>query len=215
MPPVDGGPDDCELLCRMADQARDLSARREAWGVFYGRHARYLHGACARAHSKLIGIDRVPDAVSDTFLRAYEKAATFKLSGASPEDQQRAVRAWLVRINENIVRDYFRSAPGIAFVEDSELERRRDAHGDVEPTSGGPVDGRIRLLEEGLDGLSEREQRVLRETVFWYVDGARQQRMPHAAMERLAKELDTTPVNIRQMRARAMATLRQYVLDRS
>lgn len=108
---VDGGPDDCELLRRMADQGSDLSVRREAWGLFYQRHAPYLHRVCARAHSKLIGLDRVPDAVSDTFLRAYEKAGTFSLSGVSPDDQYRAVRGWLTKLNENIVRDYFRNAP--------------------------------------------------------------------------------------------------------
>jgi len=215
MPPVDGGPDDCELLCRMADHSSDLSARRDAWGVFYERHAPHVYRACARAHSRLIGIDGVPDAVSETFLRAYEKARTFELTGATPEDQKRAVRAWLMRINENIVRDYFRNAPTVAFVDDSELEEPRNARNAGRTSSDGPVDGRTRLIEEGLKQLSDREQRVLRETVFWYVDGARQQRMPHAAMERLMKELNTTAANIRQMRARGMAALRQYVLDRS
>ena len=174
-----------------------------------------MYRACARAHSRLIGIDGVPDAVSETFLRAYEKARTFELTGATPEDQKRAVRAWLMRINENIVRDYFRNAPTVAFVDDSELEEPRNARNAGRTSSDGPVDGRTRLIEEGLKQLSDREQRVLRETVFWYVDGARQQRMPHAAMERLMKELNTTAANIRQMRARGMAALRQYVLDRS
>src|ERR1700730_12743729 len=165
MPPADGGPDDCELLRRMADQSGDLSARREAWGVFYEGHARYVDPAWARAHSTLIGIDKVPDAVSDTFLRAYEKAGTFKLSGASPEDQQRGLRAWLMRINENIVRDSFRNVPTVTFVEDSELENRQNAQHYPRPVSDGPVDTRAGLVEQGLKELSDREQRVLRETV--------------------------------------------------
>jgi hypothetical protein len=85
MLPADGGPDDCELLRRMADHASERSARREAWGVFYERHAKYVHRKCVAAHSKLIGIENVTDAVSDTFLRAYEKSATFRLSGASAQ----------------------------------------------------------------------------------------------------------------------------------
>jgi RNA polymerase sigma factor (sigma-70 family) len=213
--PVDDAPDDCELLRRMADQACGLSARREAWGVFYERHARSVARACAGSHASLIGIDKVRDAVSDTFLRAYEKAATFRLSGASPGDQQRAVRAWLMRINDNIVRDYFRNSPVVAFVEDGELDEGQTLRQDVSASTDDAPGSRVNLIEEGLKTLSDREQRVLRETVFWYIDGAVQQRMPHAAMEKLAGEFDTTPANIRQIRVRALGKLRQYVLDRS
>ena len=124
---ADGGPDDCELLRRMADDASERSARREAWGVFYERHAKYVYRKCAAAHSRLIGIDNVTDAVSDTFLRAYEKSATFRLSGAPAEVQERIVRAWLLRISENIIRDHFRNSPKIVFAEESELENQQDA----------------------------------------------------------------------------------------
>ena len=211
MLPPDGGPDDCELLRRMADDASEQSARRDAWGVFYERHAKYVYRKCVAAHWKLIGIDNVADVVNDTFLRAYEKAATFRLSGASAEDQQRIVRAWLLRINENIVRDRFRNSPNIVFAEESELEDQEDPRDETaEPPSVKSV-----LIEEGLKQLSDREQRVLRETVFWFVPGARHQRMPHAAMASLAEELNTTPANVRQMRARALETLRQYILARS
>ncbi len=215
MLPPDGGPDDCELLRRMADNASERSARREAWGVFYERHAKYVYRKCAAAHSKLIGIENVGDAVSDTFLRAHERAATFKLSGASVEDQQRVVRAWLLRINENIVRDHFRNSPKIVFAEESELENQEDARDETKLLSVEPLSAKSVLVEEGLKHLSDREQRVLRETVFWYVPGARSQRMPHAAMASLTKELNTTPANIRQIRGRALETLRQYVLARS
>jgi RNA polymerase sigma-70 factor, ECF subfamily len=214
MPPVAGGPDDCELLRRMADQACDLSVRREAWGVFYERHAKFVARACEGSHARLIGIDKVLDAVTDTFLRAYEKAATFRLWGASPGDQRRAVRAWLMRINENIVRDYFRNSPLVAFVGDWELDEAQNVRDDISASDDIP-DSRVKLVEEGLETLSDREQQVLRETVFWYANGAVQQRMPHAAMEKLASELDATPANIRQIRVRALGKLRQYVLDRS
>lgn len=215
MHPVDGGPDECELLRRMADSTLEFPARREAWGMFYQRHAPYVHRACTRAHSKLIGLDRVPDAVSDTFLRAYEKASTFSLVGVAPDAQTRAVRGWLTRINENIVRDYFRNAPMVDFVAEETLEAGEAAQKNEDGRSmpGTSLSGHATLIELGLGTLSEREQRVLRETVFWYVDGAQQQRMPHAAMTRLATELGVTPSNIRQIRTRALGKLRQYVLD--
>lgn len=183
--------------------------------MFYQRHAPYVHRACTRAHSKLIGLDRVPDAVSDTFLRAYEKASTFSLVGVAPDAQTRAVRGWLTRINENIVRDYFRNAPMVDFVAEETLEAGEAAQKNEDGRSmpGTSLSGHATLIELGLGTLSEREQRVLRETVFWYVDGAQQQRMPHAAMTRLATELGVTPSNIRQIRTRALGKLRQYVLD--
>lgn len=211
----DGGLDDCELLRRMADNAGNLSARREAWGVFYGRHAEYVRRSSLRAHSTLIGPDQVRDAVHDTFLRAYQRAGTFELIGASAENQRKAVRAWLFRINENIIRDYFRNTPMVLFVEDSELEEHLErAREGTAPQPDGPSDAKVAVLEQGLNGLTDREQRVLRETAFWYVPGLRQQRMPHAAMQRLANDLNTTPANIRQLRARAMEKLKKYVLER-
>jgi RNA polymerase sigma factor (sigma-70 family) len=215
MLPADGGPDDCELLRRMADDASERSARREAWGVFYERHAEYVYRKCAAAHSRLIGIENVTDAVSDTFLRAYEKSATFRLSGAPAEVQERIVRAWLLSISENIIRDHFRNSPKIVFAEEPELDDREDVRDGTEHLSVEPQSAKSALVEEGLKQLSDREQRVLRETVFWYVPGARYQRMPHAAMASLAKELNTTPSNIRQIRVRALETLRQYILARS
>lgn len=203
------------MLRRMADESSDLGTRREAWGQFYERHARYVQRVCSRAHSQRIGHDRVPDAVSDTFLRAYEKAATFNFCEASRDEQARAVRGWLARINENIVHDYFRNAPTVDYTDEPKevVWETTSASTDVPPEDA--PDGDAKLVEEGLNTLTEREQRVLRETVFWYVDGARQQRMPHAAMERLAADLGTTPSNIRQIRTRALSKLRQYVLDRS
>jgi len=215
MLPPDGGPDDCELLRRMADDASERSARREAWGVFYKRHAEYVYKKSAAAHSKLIGIDNVADVVTDTFIRAYEKAGTFRLSGVPAEDQERIVRGWLLRINENIIRDHFRNSPKVVFDEESELEELKDVRNQTVLVQATEVSADSAIVEEGLKQLSDREQRVLRETVFWYVPGARSQRMPHSAMASLAKELNTTPANIRQIRARALDTLRQYIVSRS
>jgi RNA polymerase sigma factor (sigma-70 family) len=198
----------------MADPRNDPLERRHAWGVFYGRHAEYIRRVCVRAHFHLIGYDGAKDAVHDTFLRAYEKAGTFKLTEIPGEAQQKAVRAWQVRINENIVRDYFRNRPKVVFVESPEEESVESQPLGSVPDPEELSSARIALVERALAELNEREERVLRETMFWYVPGLRVQRMPHSAMEALAAELGTTAANIRQMRARAMVKVRKYIEDR-
>jgi RNA polymerase sigma factor (sigma-70 family) len=143
--------------------------------------------------------------VQDTFVRAYEKAGTYKPDGEVDGvlGRQR-VRAWLGRISENIVHDYYRHEPQITFMDEGELPPEDP----VDPTRDTGGSEKLRRLEDALAQLSEREQEVLRATAMWYKPGERQQRLPNSEMKKLAASWNTSSDNIRQIRGRALAKLR-------
>jgi DNA-directed RNA polymerase sigma subunit (sigma70/sigma32) len=69
----------------------------------------------------------------------------------------------------------------------------------------------MELLKSGFALLTDSEQTILRATMFWWQANREHQRMPHAAMEQLARQVGKRPENIRQIRARALKKLVNYV----
>jgi RNA polymerase sigma factor (sigma-70 family) len=212
VPPCDDM-SDFELIRRMADQKVDFEAARNAWGCFYVRHQASLLLVCTYDYGCVIGREGVGDLVQNAFLRAFDGATTFDHAVACEAVvQKRRVRKWLARIAENLIRDRYRGQPDVRLLDDDE---------DLE-TLGGPTDQsasqvrvpeskRLKLLKSGFALLSEVEQTVLRATMFWWQAGQEHQRMPHAAMEELSKQIGKSPANIRQIRLRSIEKLEKYV----
>src|SRR3954466_6708958 len=75
----------------MLDAARDGDAA--AFGRLAERHRREIHRHCVR----LVGAHDAEDAVQDTFLRAWQRLATFQ--------GRASLRAWLFRIATNVCYD--------------------------------------------------------------------------------------------------------------
>src|SRR5438270_3737363 len=97
---------DFELIRRMAEQEMDFTAARDAWGRLYVRHQRFLLRVCRLDHAYLLGTDGVKDLVHETFLKAFDRAATFDhTEECDIVVQERKCRGWLARIAENLVRD--------------------------------------------------------------------------------------------------------------
>jgi RNA polymerase sigma factor (sigma-70 family) len=209
---------DSELLRLMATPAGGNDTARTAWEEFYRRHFRYLRAVCTRAFLGIVGQAGVPEIVHDTFIRAYQKAGTFRSEdGIGPDGDRRHVRGWLGRISENIVRDRFRDEPDIVFVEEDDLIAKpaqivddplesRDSNRTGEATSP-----QLQRFETAFSTLSEREQEVLRQTAFWYRSDGQPQRMPNSAMKRITESLNISAANVRQIRARATAKLKVYM----
>jgi len=197
---------DAELLRRMSVEPRGSPDGQEAWAEFYGRHRLYMYRVCYKAYVATIGEARVAELVQDTFVRAYERSGTFVPDiTADADGGRRRVRAWLGRISQNMLRDYFRREPHVIFLEESELQE--EDRSPYSPDDVAPSDGAKRI-EKALAQLTLREQEVLRVTGMWYQPGRPQQRLPNSVAKELASSLNTSSDNIRQIRARAMNKLR-------
>jgi RNA polymerase sigma factor (sigma-70 family) len=204
------GRGDLELLHLMA--AGDSMAF-DAWEEFYARHGGYLYTFCKHTFTGRVGEHRIEDIVEDALVKAFHKAATFQNdANLDLESQRWLVRAWLGTICKRIVSDYFRGQPAVDFMDDEALEAREAR--DAWTGSGSEVDpvhaARLRIIEDGLATLSDREQEVIRTTLMWSNLGAKG-KLPHKVMTDLTTALTITPDNVRKIRERGIAKLRAYV----
>jgi RNA polymerase sigma factor (sigma-70 family) len=210
-PPRDEVPD-FDLIRRMADHTANLADARIAWGLFYTRHRGFLTEICAYDYGYLLGQEEIRDLVNDTFMKAFRRGETFNsFEKCEPQIQERKSRRWLARIAENLVRDRHRGQPEISFLDDHDLEQLASAAPDERDECKVPESKRMELLKSGFAHLTDSEQTILRATMFWWQENREHQRMPHSAMEQLARQVGKRPENIRQIRARALKKLLKYV----
>ena len=224
--PVKFGPED-ELAALVRDESDfgllKLMARRDqdeawadaAWREFYNRHKAYMWTVCGNVAEDLHGEAWVEDIFVQTFERAYEKAATFKLpADVSGETETRLVRAWLGVIAANLLRRLLRNHECEQTKDDEEWDTIIDsaAPSDAREEQDTPeLSARRKLITEALDTLTEREQLVLRTTYQFYRIGKRFQRLPNSVSQELAQQLGTTPENLRKIRERALEKVRDYI----
>ena len=203
---------DFDLIRRMAGQEIDPAGARNAWAAFYVRHQNNLLSVCMWHHEYLLGADGVRDLAQDAFIKAFDRAATFNHAEICELTiQQRKCRRWLAKIAENLVRDRYKGQPQVDIVDDETLVNLAGVIDENQNAVQVPETKRLTLLKAGFDLLSESEQTVLRATMFWWQPDQQHQRMPHEAMEQLSKQIGKSVANIRQIRARAIKELKEYV----
>ncbi len=195
--------DDADLLVYMALAEEDPDLARAAWGAFYTRHARYLHAVCLRAFGPLLGGEAgAADLVAETFRKVYRSADRFEVrSGRDADALRLQVRAWLGRIAQRLAQDALRRRSRLA---ETHLEPglwQQTPGPTPTPAGNEAMIDRVRSIVEQ---LPERQQIVLRATLQWYRPDADHQRMPADAVADLARTLNTTPENLRQLRRRAL-----------
>ncbi|MHC4563817.1 MAG: RNA polymerase sigma factor [Planctomycetota bacterium] len=201
---------DADLMVAMAFAADDPPAAQAAWEEFYRRHVDYLYAVCLRAYGPLLGGPAgVADLVADTFRRAYQRAEGFHDGGVTDPDRLRLrTRAWLGRIAQRLAQTTLRGR-----------SRRKETLIDLDhwqqvakPADVADVDPeRIAAVRAAVDSLNEREQIVIRTTFQWYLPDQPHQRLPNDVAAELARTLQTTPENLRQIRRRAMRKIRTFL----
>ncbi len=205
-----GADNDEELLVYMSLRSEDPAAAEEAWAEFYNRHLGYVFAHCKKAYSTVLGDLGVSDLVQETFVRAFERAETFKSRGSTDGDAiRRRVRGWLGRIANRLFLDTFRGPAETTLPESDRIAATSPE--DVDDCELDQATPRVKLIREALATLTERERHVLRVTADWYQADRVHQRVSKAEMTTLAGQLQTTAVNIRQIRKRAIDKIRDYI----
>jgi len=206
------GESDADLLVYMTLADDDPPAARAAWEAFYRRHVEYVYGVCVRAYGKILGGEAgVCDLVADTFKRAYEHAETFEAGGITdPERMRLRTRAWLGRIAERLVQTRLR---GRKRLPTRTLELGLWQEIGERPIRTQADNERVERVREAILALSEKEQVVIRTTFHWYEPGAEHQRLPNDVAGELARTLQTTPENLRQIRRRALAKIKKTLVE--
>lgn len=196
-----------------SDPAWALAAFEE----FYDRHKNYLWKVCADVGQQLSCSAWIEDVFHETFQRAQKHAGRFKFPVCPAEEEDNVIKAWLGRIAQNRLCDYWRKSRRECTRTAEEWEALdEEVLGEVsgedvptETTSAGS--NRKALLDEAMETLSERDAHVLRVTSQFHRHGQKFQRLPNAVVDELASTLNTTPENLRKIRERARKKVRQYV----
>jgi RNA polymerase sigma factor (sigma-70 family) len=197
---------DEDLLAYVA--MKDGESSEQAAAEFYERHKRFLYslllsGGFARV---LGGSDALEDVVLHAFADAFENAAAYRPCGSGDAvKQRRACRNWVVGIAKNLIRNAL--CRRVSVVAEVVLDDSCDLVVDA-AMSDAQQSELQRIVGEVLDGMSEREQDVLRTTMLFYKPGEQHQRLPNDVAKSLAERLATTPENIRAIRKRAFAKLK-------
>jgi RNA polymerase sigma factor (sigma-70 family) len=204
---------DAALLRHVADRETSVEEARAAKAVFYERHVRYLFAVMSRKKGLLLSMAGLSaeDLVQETFMRAFERAHTFR-GPPEPVDAEHATartRAWLGRIATHLLADHMNRLREVSAT--PYLETMRVEAADDEPSPEAPS---VALMSEGLESLSEREREVLTITALYGRAGEKQGRLPNAVSQDLATRLGTTNDNIRAIRVRAMKKLKSFLSSR-
>lgn len=189
------------------DRADDSA--REAFGEFYGRHEPWLRGIVrTRRIGQIVDWDEgVKDVVQITFQRAYLSASTFdlkRLDACDAERTPRSVRAWLGGIANHVVADLLRAqAPA------EELEEESNIGSSPPPDEFQEEDTPIvQAMAAELEALPERERDIMAADIE-YKTGSANEHLPAGVAKALAEKWNTTPENIRQIRRRTRARLKE------
>jgi RNA polymerase sigma factor (sigma-70 family) len=204
---------DEDLLVYMTMREDDPLTANEAWAEFFRRHIDYMYGKCQEVCRGILAGSGPDDLAQLAFIRAFERANTFKPGPTKDPDMLRLrVRAWLGKIALHIYCDMLRGRKDWKelAVDKQELEEVPEQLPAAPTTSAYK-----QLLDDAIDSLSEKKQHILRVTYQYNQPGRKHQRLPNDVSEELAKTLSTTSDNIRQLRRRALQEVNQFIKSKT
>ena len=210
------GASDEDLLAWMAtrDDRESEATAQSAFAAFYKRHDRFLYDVCRGRWNGYLDQGGIEDLVGDTFLRAYEKADTFRPSESTDPDYRRGrVRAWLVTIARNLLYSSLRAQQGAVLVQLTDEEWAQIDESTCSSDSAEPEPLENRLVREAFERLNEKQKLVVETTLDNYKvePGRKQQRLSNEDSKALADKLGTTTLDVRQTRKRAYDKIREDV----
>jgi RNA polymerase sigma factor (sigma-70 family) len=219
------------LMARRGEEAK------EAWETFYRRYLSDFHRLVCRLPG--VSPSQVEDLVQDTMVKAWKSAHTFRgREDGDADSARRRALAWLGRIARN--HNWETRRRKIALVNDSAGQEDEDErashqnesrsrrlsklHREVEQAVN-RVAGVVKLGAEGdsirrqllrgaLATLSDRERAIVIATYEHYEPGQEQQRrLPKEAVDDICRKFKITSENLRQIRRRTDAKIRQFVTE--
>lgn len=196
----------------MGLKENDPESAQLAWAEFFERHWRYLLGVCRGSYGLSLGDLGVEDLVKDTFIRVYQKAATFTPAVTGGVDVRRQrVRAWLGKVANRLFLASWRQECRVISIDELIAEGIEPAVREGADPEDHPSNPRLELVRLALATLTPREHEVLVASYAWYDSTQGCHRMPDSELAALAAKYQTTPVNIRKIRSRAKEKMEQYI----
>lgn len=206
---------DADLIVYMALKQEDQLLAKAAWVEFYGRHKEYIYRRCRKVLRKKFegrtlatSIDEIViNLVSDTFLKAYERAETFKVGRYESADKMRGhVRKWLESIAWNELKQR------IGLVTDIETVENIDDYQPpkIDPPSNSRL---ISCARQAIEALPEKEKSVLLTYLDYFSIYDGWKRLPNNVAKNLAEALGLSTVSLRKYRDRAQERVKKFLAE--
>ena len=198
-----------DLFLSMAMKEDDRQEAERAFTEFYDCYKNYLFTVVKNVCQswETYGDELIQAVHENTFLTVYEKAESFMIIEDLPfERQELRMKAWLGKIAYRemllLLRKFKDEKERIDYHDDlSFLEQR-------EEEENSQVNEEILLVEKALKTLSDRDRHILI-TYMMFEDGNKQ--LPKPEIQRLAEIWDVLPDNMRQIKKRSIAKIKQYI----
>lgn len=207
---------DCELMLALAYRKEDETAADEALAELFHRHHEKLV-KIARRHFRtfqVFGGDptaQAEDIVSATWVKLIDKAATYELCDDSDTEASRKhFMAWFFTIMKHLILDeedrHQRKGEARTLLRGVDMDAALEELDAPLGSDPEPLD--IEPLHPLLDTLSEKEMDVLRLIVLELGLNCLTGRMPNGLMAGVAQQMDTTIINVRQLKSRAIKKIK-------
>lgn len=207
--------DDGELLQLIADRESDEDSARDAYSEFYSRHMPWLLNESNERVYRVPGRDAEGFAL-DVLTSVFEsKAKTFTESNFdSREDAKYAVRAWLGRIAENRLADFYRVRGEVT--EDNNIDQLYNpptADNESAPSEflddiPEPPSPEVSVAARMIKALDERKRVIVLTYLRFQEKG---KRIPSEELQSLADEFNTTSENVRKIYLRFRDSVRKEI----
>jgi DNA-directed RNA polymerase specialized sigma24 family protein len=201
-------PPDEELIRKIREKERDVSAAKRAFAVFYDRHVQFVFRCVRNADKQLVGYGLgTDDIVEETFAKVWSSGAnSYSLAGSfSPDAAYLRTRHWLASIACNLVKQNLRSRKH-ALPVDPRGENEELFATEPPPNSAA---AHVHLMRAVASSLSERDAAIVWFKSGYYNIDTRQSQPPPDELETFCKEWNIAPAALRKAYGRSLVTLRE------
>jgi RNA polymerase sigma factor (sigma-70 family) len=193
----------------MAMKEDNRQDAEKAFSEFYNRYKNYLYTVARKACKswEKYGEDLVQSVHENTFLKVFERAESFLFIDDFPiERQEKRLKSWLGSIAHRemflLLRQFKEEKEKIEYHND--LSFLEDSEEDIIPEKSET----FLLAEKALNSLSERDRNILVTYLLFQVDN---KNLPSNEIERLAEMWGVLPDNLRQIKKRSLAKVKEYI----
>jgi len=198
-----------DMFLSMAMKDDDRQEAERAFAGFYNRYKNYLYTVVRNACKswEMYGDELVQAVHENAFLNVYEKADSFMMiEDIAFARQELRMKSWLSVIAHRemmlLLRQFKEEKEKIDYHDDMTFLEQTEELDSSKPTK------EILLIEKALRTLSERDRHILI-TYMMFEEGNKQ--LPKSEIERLAEMWNVLPDNMRQIKKRSLAKVKQYI----
>lgn len=194
-----------DILLVISEKLNDEDSAVAAFTILYHGYSKFLNSVVSSAlkSSGIYDEQILNTVVSNTFYKLYEKPLSFSFPERAVDDKP--FKAWLSKVAKNEFKRLIAEYYGITeSLERSSYEFQIESDEIADDLF---INGNLKVLDEALKILSERDKHILMTLYLYYEEG---KKTPSDVLRMLCKIYDTTPMNIRKIKERSEKKIVEY-----